>query len=183
MFSILLFSFVSAFDLAIGMSFDVNQKAGNAVTFDLYNPTGGVVPASSEMYDVTLLDGRVDPSNAKTISTLLSGVTKTKGISVTLPSTLVTGDKYFFGIVAKSGTKYSGFFKVSGSASSTASPTESPSVQATTTNIAKTDTTDKKDSGNSSSNSPSTGSKKYANSSGNTLLVRIATLLIAINIV
>ena len=130
--AILLLTTASAFDLAIAQNFPAKQKAGATIKFDLYNPNGGTVPSSTESYDVTLLDGTANKNDAKTVATLLKGITKTKGISVTLPGSIPTGEKYFFGLVAKGDTKYSGFFQITGDArSSTNTTTSVPAPTAT----------------------------------------------------
>eukprot|EP00835_Amoeboradix_gromovi_P005505 NODE_523_length_7257_cov_0.781922.p3 type:complete len:169 gc:universal NODE_523_length_7257_cov_0.781922:1634-1128(-) len=115
MMSQLLLTALFGFDLAIAQNFGKSLDAGDNVKFDLYDPNGGSVPDTTEEYDVKLLDGTKSMSNAETVATLQKGLTKTKGIDVKLPEWLPTGSKYFFGIKAKSGDKYSGAFAVKGS--------------------------------------------------------------------
>ena len=116
-----LLTLVTAFELSIAQNFASTQTAGGSITFNLYNPNGGTVPATTESYDVTLLDGSGNQNDAKTVAKLASGLTQTSGITVTLPGDLSSGS-YFLGLVASSETKYSGAFTVTGSTAASASP-------------------------------------------------------------
>eukprot|EP00834_Sanchytrium_tribonematis_P008890 NODE_1255_length_1599_cov_0.450000.p1 type:complete len:174 gc:universal NODE_1255_length_1599_cov_0.450000:1028-507(-) len=172
MLSLILLSILSAFDLSVAQNSNFNGlKAGGSITFDLYNQNGGTVPATTEAFSVTLLDGSGNMDNAKTISTLKSGVTQTKGITVQLPGDLAAG-KYFLGLVAASGTKYSGLFDVSGGSS-------------TKSGNAPNDSSNSSNSGDSSNNSTTDGNTKNSDSasSANLLVSAVAlSIIAAINI-
>eukprot|EP00835_Amoeboradix_gromovi_P002296 NODE_127_length_18646_cov_0.421632.p6 type:complete len:168 gc:universal NODE_127_length_18646_cov_0.421632:5527-6030(+) len=165
MFSVLLLTTLFGFDLAIAQNWGADLTAGSTVTFSLYDPNGGTVPPSTEIYDVTLLDGSGDMNNAKTVATLQSGLTQTSGISVNLPGNLASG-KYFFGIIAQSGSKYSGAFNVNGVSSS-------PSPNNTSEPNSSENSTD-------STNSTSENTKN-ANSSSASTLMQFAILTLAVN--
>eukprot|EP00835_Amoeboradix_gromovi_P002297 NODE_127_length_18646_cov_0.421632.p7 type:complete len:157 gc:universal NODE_127_length_18646_cov_0.421632:6746-7216(+) len=131
MLSQLFLSTILAFDLAIGQ-FGDDLSPGNEIKFDLYYPAGGKVPSSTEKYDVNLLDGRFNTTNAEVVTKLAEDLTQTKGISLKLPSNLESGPKYFLQIVAKSGESYSAPFSViSDDPSTGGSPASEPTETST----------------------------------------------------
>ncbi len=106
---------VDAFELQIGQNWEPVVTPGSTIRFDLVQSNGQPSPSNyTENYDITLLDGREDLNNAKTLFTLLPGQSKTTGIEVTLPYSLTNGNNYFLGIVSASGSKYSGVFGIDG---------------------------------------------------------------------
>ena len=110
-----LFTTLLAFDLQFAQNWGEEVKAGSTITFDLTTTAGKPAPtATTESFDVLLMDGTVDMNNPKVVgSPLATGLTSTKGNSLSIPADLPE-QKYFLKIVAKSGVKLSGEFLISG---------------------------------------------------------------------
>eukprot|EP00835_Amoeboradix_gromovi_P002300 NODE_127_length_18646_cov_0.421632.p10 type:complete len:148 gc:universal NODE_127_length_18646_cov_0.421632:7412-7855(+) len=134
MLTFFLFKTLFAFELSIAQNFKSSLDAGNSITFDLYRTDGKSVPSTTELYDVTLLDGSGNMNSAKTVATLASGLSQTTGISVTLPSDLSSG-QYFLGLIAESGSKYSGVFNVNGSDSTSDNKKGADSLDSSTSQL------------------------------------------------
>ena len=155
---------INAFDYSPAQNWGSSIAAGGSLTFDLYSTAGGTVPVTVESFDVTLLNGSGDINNAKTVYTLLSGVTSSHGITVTIPKDTPSGPNYFIGLIAKSGPRYSGGFSVTGGSDK---PTASASSsKSTTTSVA----------GSTTGNTKATTAGTSASSLAGYMLTGLATI-------